>query len=101
MSAVEVVRPISEMSLNANLYSNRGKLAVEITELGDDRGTVVAPEQPTCGSFAFLVRTGVKLPTRIVWGEGNRLGLHFENRFVGDWREEAFRREYRASDLIA
>ena len=101
MLAIETVHPIPEVSLPASLYSNRGKLAVEITRLGDDRATVIAPERPACGSFAFLVRNGVKLPTTVVWGEGGRLGLSFEDRLVGDWREEAFRRESGAPDPLA
>jgi hypothetical protein len=101
MLAIEAATPISRISLPASLFSNCGKLCVEITSLGDDRATVIAPERPTCGSFAFLVRNGVKLPTRIMWKEGDLLGLSFEEPLAGDWREETFRREFRASDLIA
>jgi hypothetical protein len=91
MLALETTRPITRVSLPASLYSNCGKLSVRITSLGDDRAMVVADARPACGSFAFLVRNGIKLPATIAWGEGDRLGLSFEETLVGDWREQAFR----------
>jgi hypothetical protein len=90
MLAIEAPSPVTKVSLAASLYSNCGKLAVEITSLGEDRATVIAPERPRCGSFAFLVRNGVKLPATIAWGEGARLGLSFEEPLAGDRREAAF-----------
>ncbi|HEY0270370.1 MAG TPA: hypothetical protein VGC10_05220 [Sphingomonas sp.] len=91
MLVIETASPIPAVSLPASLYSHRGKLAVEITSLGDDRATVIAANRPECGSFAFLVRNGVKLPATIAWGEGDRLGLRLEEPLVGDRREAAFR----------
>ena len=101
MLAIEAASPIADLSLAASLYSSCGKLAVKITSLSDDRATVTVPELPACGSFAFLVRNGVKLPTRVAWRDGGRIGLDFEEPLADDWREEAFRRNFRSSDLIA
>ena len=91
MLAIECATPMPPVMLPAKLYSSCGKLAVEITTLGDDRATVTATERPSAGSFAFLVRNGIKVPTVIAWAEGDVLGLSFEEPMDGAWRENAFR----------
>jgi hypothetical protein len=91
MLAIECAEPMPTVTLAANLYSNCGKLAVEITTLGDDRATVTASERPPVGSFAFLVRNGIKVPAVIAWAAGGVLELRFEEPMDGLWREEAFR----------
>ena len=91
MLAIECAEPMPTVMLPANLYSSCGKLAVEITTLGDDRATVTAGERPPAGSFAFLVRNGIKVPAVIAWAAGDVLGLRFEEPMDGGWREDAFR----------
>jgi hypothetical protein len=91
MLAIESANPIPSVSLAASLYSNCGKLSVEITSLGEDRATLVSEERPASGSFAFLVRNGVKLPATIAWTEGFHLGLRLEEPLLEDRRAEAFR----------
>jgi len=91
MLAIECADPMPSVMLPANLYSSCGKLAVEITTLGDDRATVTASQRPPAGSFAFLVRNGIKVPAVIAWSAGDRLGLSFEEPMDGAWRENAFR----------
>lgn len=91
MLAIECADPMPAVMLSAKLYSSCGKLAVEITTLGDDRATVTASERPPAGSFAFLVRNGIKVPAVIAWSAGTMLGLHFEEPMDGAWRETAFR----------
>src|SRR6187402_873980 len=91
MLAIECATPMPSVMLAASLYSSCGKLAVEITALGDDRATVTSPERPEAGSFAFLVRNGIKVPSQVAWIRGDCLGLSFEEPMDGAWREEAFR----------
>ena len=91
MLAIECATPMPSVMLPAKLYSSCGKLAVEITTLGDDRATVTACERPPAGSFAFLVRNGIKVPSQVAWVSGDRLGLSFEEPMDGAWREQAFR----------
>jgi hypothetical protein len=91
MLAIECGTPMPSVMLAASLYSSCGKLSVEITALGDDRATVTAPERPEAGSFAFLVRNGIKVPSQVAWVSGDRLGLSFEELMDGAWREQAFR----------
>jgi hypothetical protein len=90
MLAIECATPMPSVMLPAKLYSSCGKLAVEITMLGDDRATVTASERPTAGSFAFLVRNGIKVPSLIAWTTGARIGLSFEEKMEEPWRERAF-----------
>ena len=91
MLAIECAAPLPSVQLPAKLYSSCGKLAVQITTLGDDRATVTASERPPAGSFAFLVRNGIKVPAVVAWAVGDVLGLSFEEAMNGDWREQAFR----------
>lgn len=93
MLAIECAHPMPAVTLPAKLYSSCGRLAVEITTLGDDRATLTASERPPAGSFAFLVRNGIKVPAVIAWSAGTRLGLRFEEPMDGAWREDAFRAE--------
>jgi hypothetical protein len=91
MLAIATTNPIPAVSLPASLYSNCGKLDVEITSLGDDRAMVISNKRPEPGSFAFLVRNGIKVPAFVAWREGDRLGLSFETAFAGDRSEGLFR----------
>ena len=91
MLAIECATPMPSVTLPAKLYSSCGKLAVEITTLGDDRATVMTSERPPAGSFAYLVRNRIKVPTIVAWAAGYMLGLRFEELMDGDWREEAFK----------
>jgi hypothetical protein len=91
MLAIECATPMPSVMLPAKLYSSCGKLAVEITTLGDDRATVTASERPPAGSFAFLVRNGIKVPSQVAWVSGGRLGLSFEEPICEAWRDVAFR----------
>ena len=91
MLAIECAEPMPPVMLSANLYSSCGKLAVGITTLGDDRATVIAAERPPAGSFAFLVRNGIKVPAVVAWAAGDVLGLCFEEPMDGAWREQTFR----------
>jgi hypothetical protein len=94
MLAIECATPMPSVMLPAKLYSSCGKLAVEITSLGDDRATVTASERPPAGSFAFLVRNGIKVPTLIAWTAGTHIGLSFEEGMDEVWRENAFKAKY-------
>ena len=91
MLAIECADPMPTVMLPANLYSSFGRLAVKIRTLGNDRATVTAFERPPVGSFAFLVRNGIKAPSRAAWVCGDRLGLSFEEPMDGAWREQSFR----------
>jgi hypothetical protein len=91
MLAIEYATPMPAVMLPAKLYSCCGKLAVEITTLGDDRATVTTSERPPAGSFAYLVRNRIKVPAIVAWTAGNCLGLSFEEPMDGAWRETAFR----------
>jgi hypothetical protein len=91
MLAIECANPIPSVSLPASLYSNCGKLAVEIKSLANDRAMIVAGERPDCGSFAFLVRNGIKVPAVIAWRRGDVLGLSFETCLDDGRSEKAFR----------
>ena len=91
MLAIECAEPTPTVTLPANLYSSCGKLAVEIRTLGDDRATVIAAGRPPAGSFAFLVRNGIKVPAVVAWTSGDVVGLSFEEPLDRDWREQAFR----------
>ena len=91
MLAIECAEPMPAVMLPANLYSSCGKLAVEITTLGDDRATIIVAERPPAGSFVFLVRNGIKVPAVVAWASGDVVGLSFEEPMDGDWREQAFR----------
>lgn len=91
MIAIAAPVPTSPVALAANLFSCCGKLAVEVTSLGEDRAAVVASERPPVGSFAFLVRNGVKVPALIAWRDGHVLGLSFETPFADGAREDLFR----------
>lgn len=91
MLAIECAEPMPTVMLPAKLYSSCGKLAVEITTLGDDRATITSTERPPAGSFAFLVRNGIKVPAIVAWAAGDVLGLSFEEPMDGAWREHAFR----------
>ncbi|WP_454886201.1 hypothetical protein [Sphingomonas oryzagri] len=91
MLAIECAEPMPTVMLPANLYSSCGKLAVEIRTLGDDRATIIAAECPPAGSFAFLVRNGIKVPAVVAWTSGDVVGLSFEEPMDGDRREQTFR----------
>ena len=99
MLAIECTDPLPSVMLPASLFSSCGKLAVEITTLGEDRATVTAAEQPPAGSFAFLVRNGIKVPSQVAWVSGDRLGLSFEQPLDGAWQEEAFKGKRRSVGL--
>jgi hypothetical protein len=90
MLAIECADPLPSVMLAASLYSSCGKLAVKITALGDDRATVTASERPEAGSFAFLVRNGIKVPSLVAWTAGTHIGLSFEEGMDEVWRERAF-----------
>lgn len=91
MIAIAAPSPTPPVALAANLFSCCGKLAVEVTSLGDDRAAVVSAERPPIGSFAFLVRNGIKVPALIAWSEGRVLGLSFEAPLADETRQDAFR----------
>ena len=91
MLAIECADPLEAVMLPAKLYSSCGKLAVEITTLGDDRATITADERPPAGSFAFLVRNGIKVPAIVACAIGDTIGLSFDEPMAGDWKENAFR----------
>ena len=59
--------------------------------LGDDRATVTASKRPEAGSFAFLVRNGIKVPSLVAWTAGTHIGLSFEEGMDEAWRENAFK----------
>jgi hypothetical protein len=79
MLAIGCVNPLPSVRLSASLFSDCGKLAVQITALGDDRATVTTARRPTAGSFAYLVRNGIKVAVRVAWASGNSLGLSFDD----------------------
>lgn len=91
MLAIECAEPLPAVMLTASLYSSCGKLAVEIMNLGDDRATVTAARRPLVGSFAFLVRNGIKVPSHIAWVSGDRVGLSFEEPMDEARRGHAFK----------
>ncbi|WP_454887411.1 hypothetical protein [Sphingomonas oryzagri] len=91
MLAIECSLPMPEVMLPAKLYSSCGKLAVQITTLGEDRATVTSSGRPPAGSFAYLVRNGIKIPAIVAWAMGDVVGLSFEMPMDGAWRESAFR----------
>jgi hypothetical protein len=91
MLAIECATSLPSVTLQAKLYSNCGRLAVEITTLGGDRATVMTSTRPPAGSFAYLVRNRIKVPAIVAWAAGDMLGLSFEESMDGDWREEAFK----------
>lgn len=99
MSLVEAVAQITEVSLPASLYANCGKLLVHITRLGDDCAMVMSQTRPASGSIAILVRNGVKVPTRIAWGEDDLLALQFEEPLITR-RHAAFSTGYRAAAAV-
>jgi hypothetical protein len=78
------------ISLDAVLFSRSGRLPVRITALGDDRATVHSAVAPDSGSFAFLVRNGVKVAATVAWSAGDRLGLCFEEPLGMERRSAAF-----------
>lgn len=92
MLVIECADPMPTVLLPASLYSSWGKLAVEITSLGDDRAMVISSKRPPVGSFAYLVRNGTKVPAQIAWTAGASLGLSFfEEPLDGAWRERTFK----------
>lgn len=101
MLAIECATPTPPVMLSATLFSSCGKQPVEITSLGEDRATLTASSKPPAGSFAFLVRNGIKVPATIAWTVGDVLGLSFEEPMDGAWREEAFRGKRKSCGPVA
>ena len=70
--------PAAFRALQAKLFTARGRRSVRVVAISDGEATVACDDQPPCGTFAYLVRNGVKLPAMIDWTHEDRLGLRFE-----------------------
>ena len=65
-------------SLQAKLFTARGRRSVRVVAMSDGEATVACLDQPPCDSFAYLVRNGIKVPAMIAWTGEDRLGLRLE-----------------------
>lgn len=79
------------ISLAADLFSARGKLAIRLLSLSDDEATGTCLVSPPCDSFAYLVRNKIKVPAVVAWAEDDRFGLRFEQPLNDDRRRTEFR----------
>lgn len=74
----------------AALFSACGKLPVTLMEFSETGATAKGARQPPAGSFALLVRNGIKVPAMVRLIDEGRFGLDFEEPMVDARRRAAF-----------
>ena len=89
--AAEKPRNESTVLLSANLFSARGKLSIKLLSLSNEGATGTCSVSPPCGSFAYVGRNKVKVPTIIGWADDDRFGLTFEQPLDDERRRTEFR----------
>lgn len=78
-------------ALTATLFSSKGKLAVQLIDLSEREAIAVARQQPPNDSLTLLVRNGIKVPAIVMWNDGQRFGLRFEEPLADRRRHDAFK----------
>ncbi len=93
--------PAASRALQAKLFTARGRRSVRVMTMSDGEATVACRDQPPRGTFAYLVRNGVKLPAMIDWTGEDRLGLRFEAPLWTERKRETFHAVRRPSSAPA